>query len=260
MWLIVVRYALPILFCCAMIGVFFIPCAQFSTADGTNSPISGAELFDNSWYHVREYLFSGGATEASQERFCQIMLGLLIALAILFALGAASTVIVAFFAFRFMADPERGLSDTARLWFVSVIPNRIVVCALQALTLPVLFLTRMMVPLYDKVMHTSVLLNVTSAEPWVYGLILFGVSVALSVVSAHFEKKLGLDVFKKRVIVKTRAGEGFGAEDSDVDDNGADERRLTAEERRYMELQRKNKEEQEERIRKLLNKDTHNDR
>ena len=109
-------------------------------------------------------------------------------------------------------------------------------------------LSRMIAPLYDVIMNVDVLVDVNFPEPWVWGLILIAVSVVLSVVSAGIEKEAGVDVFKKRerTIVKTIEYE------SDDDEKP---HYKTDEERMYADMQRRSREEQAERIRKLLNKD-----
>ena len=245
--IVYLRYVLPIIFCVLMIVVTFIPCLRYSTTGGVNERISSAELFENSWDQVRDYLFSGGEKKPAEERFSQVMLVLLILLAVLFAIGVLSTVIVAYFAFRHISYPDRK-NDVERMWFITIVPNRIAVCILQGLTLPLLFLSRMIAPLYDVIMNVDVLVDVNFPEPWVWGLILIAVSVVLSVVSAGIEKEAGVDVFKKRerTIVKTIEYE------SDDDEKP---HYKTDEERMYADMQRRSREEQAERIRKLLNKD-----
>lgn len=251
--LIYARYVLPIVFCFAMIGTTFVPCLKYLTyaVDGTNAPISSADLFQSSWDTVRTYLFSGGETKPDEEKFAKILLVLLIVIVILFALGFISTVITAICAFRYMYAPDDG-SDVIRMWFITIIPNRIVTCLLYALTLPLLFLSRMVIPLFDG-MDIEVLLKVSAPEPWVWGLIFFGITVALTIISSFFEKDMGLNVFKKRiptVIVKER---------EDSDDGAFVIEPKTEEERIEYEARKREREEQNELIRKLLsNKDNTN--
>ncbi len=197
--LIGIRYILPIAFAIASLAVMFIPCLQYSTTEGTNDVMSSAELFSQAWEYVREYLFSGGDTEGATEMFAWAMLIWLISTALLYVVGLISSVIVAICALRYVSYPDD--KDQIRLYFVTAIPNRIVVCVLYALTLPLLFLSRISIPFFD-MMDVDVLLNVTFLEPWGFGLIFLAITIILSVISAYFEKQLGRNVFKKRIIEK----------------------------------------------------------
>ena len=193
---IYVRYILPILFCVLMISSTFIPCLQFSTTDGTNEPISSSELFVSSWNTVRNYLFSGEETKPEQESFAKILLVSLIVMTVLFVIGSLSAVIVAIFAIRYIAAPDSG-DDIPRMWFISIVPNRIVSGILYSLTLPLLFLSRIIIPLFDG-MNIDVLLKVKAPEPWVFGLVGLALTVILSIITSYWEKDMGIDVFKRR--------------------------------------------------------------
>ena len=237
------RYILPPLFCLAALGTMFITCLQYATVAGHNDPISSAELFSNSFEQVRDYLFSGGKIEAKQETFAYVLLAWLIASALLWVIGTASAVVTAVFAIRYMSYPDD--KDPFTLGYIAVVPNRIVVCVLQGLTLPVLFLSRIIIPMYG-IMDVDVLLNVSAPEPWVFGLILYGISIVLSVISSFFEKKSGADLFKKRIVRENRLATAREEED---------EEEYTSMFSTGGEMDEKTKEERAEMIRKLLKRD-----
>ena len=239
--LIYARYIIPIVLCFATMLVTLIPCLTYSIGEEVNAPISAKELFGNSWDQVRAYLFNTAEQDPAQHSFSGSMLIYLILFALLFTLGMLSTVIVAVCVFRYISRRDR--SDKVWLWFITIVPNRIVVCILQGLTLPVLFLSRMIIPMYEK-MNVSVTLTVNGLEPWVWGLIFFAVSVVFSVISAYYEKDSGADPFKKpeAPIVKVVAR----------DDEEIEKERV---ERPLSQAEKRKKDEQAEIIRKLLNKD-----
>ena len=249
MVLIYVRYLLPVVLCLALLGTMLIPCLQYSTVEGTQKEISALELMENSWDQVRAYLFATSDQEITQVRFSWTVLILLPVLVLFFLIGAVMTVAVAVGAMRYINNYAYRKTD-ARIWFITIIPNRIVVCAVQALILPMLFYSRMIIPLYTKVLHVGVLLNVSFPEPWVWGLIAYAVIVALTVISARFERELDADPFKKikRPVVRVV--------DPEKDEPAEEEEPKFTDEaaRRYYENQKRAREEQAELIRRLLNK------
>ena len=218
--LIYIRYLLPIALCLAMLMSTLVPCLQYSTTEGTNDKISASELYENSWDQVRHYLFSGAETKADQARFSRVMLATLIIMAVLFALGALGTAAIAFFALRYVNDPDkkRAKNDVWRIWFVTVIPNRIVCCVIFALTLPLTFLSRLIVPMYDTMMNVDVLLRVSFPEPWVWALISLAVVIAMSVASSVYEKKLKVDVFESEKQKKRNALGKFAEDTEDTEE------------------------------------------
>ena len=246
---IYVRYILPVALCLLLIGAMFISCLSYSTVEGTQGEISEAELLSNTWEQTRTYLFGNSDREATQESFSWTAVILIPALVLLFAAGVLSSVIVAAGAILYINYPEFRKSDT-RIWFVTFFPNRIIVCILQALVLPLLFYSRITILLYDKIMNVDVLLNVSFPEPWVWGLISVAMICALSAVSAKFERELGCDTFKKidSPIVKV-----IDPEDSQEEEKHEPQFK-TESERIYYENQMRAREEQAEYIRKLLNK------
>ncbi len=192
--LIYVRYLLPIFFFVVSLGMMRIDCLEYST---NSVPISTTELFNNAWSTVRYYLFSGNNTEATQKSFSEFVVVLLPVLVILFIIGAVSSIAVAFFAIRHISDPTRE-NDIARMWFITFIPNRIVACLLYSLTLPLLFLPRIMLLIYKNILQQEYTLKSNAAEPWIWGLVFVAITVILSIVCAESEKNIGIDVFKKR--------------------------------------------------------------
>lgn len=248
MTLIYIRYLIPVALCLAVMGTLFIPCLQYSTVEGTQSKISAAELMENSWDQVRAYLFATSEREITQERFSWTVLILLPLLILLFCIGVISSVAVAIGALRYINDIGYRKTD-ARIWFITILPNRIVVCILQLFILPMLFYSRLMVPLYAKILHMGILLNTSFPEPWVWGIIACAVIILLSIISARFEKELDADPFKKIAPPVIRVVDRDSEESEKKEPVFKDEA-----ERIYYENQKRARDEQAERIKKLLNK------
>ena len=248
-WWIVFRYLLPVFAVLLMVVTLFIPCLRYTTAaQGTNEAISTAELIDNSWNQARVYLFGGGETVEEYASLLQAIFITLIVTCLLFTLGAVATVWIAVGAIRYIFAPEEW--GTGRILYITLFPNRIVTVVLEALTLPLLAFPRLVVLFYDKLMNYTVLLNVTFLDPLVIGLILFGVTAAVTAATSFAEKRTGLDPFKKRELKLKKAelpDEEEPEEESPVFKTEA--------ERQYAEMNRRAKEEQAERIARLLRKE-----
>lgn len=247
--LIHIRYLLPPLLCLMLVALMLIPNLRYSTASGTQGDVSLLELLDNSWEQVRQNLFGGGDITSLEESFSWTLMALLPSLVILFAIGALSTVAVAIGALLYVNSHEFRRTE-GRVWFVTLLPNRVIVLILQGLTLPLLFYSRMLIPIYRSVLKIDVLLNVSFPEVWVFGLVFLALSVALSVWSEVYEKDMGVDPFKKIAppIVKVVDREG-------EEETAREPVFKTEAEREYYERQKQAREEQAELIKRLLNKD-----
>ena len=245
--LVYIRYILPIILCIATIFITLVPCLSYTT--GTNAPgepISLRELFGNSWDNVRAYLFSGQEQSPALHGFSVKLLVILIVFFILFAVGFISTVAVAVCALGFISKRDR--RSRTWLWFITLVPNRIVACILQGLTLPLLFLPRAVVPMY-RTMGETVTLTTTGIEPMVWGIIFMVISVALSVFSSFAEKELKLDAFDRPKEL-TEAEEQTDTEDKDYTPSFRRGRAYAKDE-----TEQRSKKEQEELIKQLLGDD-----
>lgn len=249
MVLIYIRYLLPVILCIALLVTAFIPCLRYSIAGSTQDEVSTVEIMKNTWNFAREYLFDPSNQDDSvlKERFSWTALILVPLLALAFAFGTALSLAVAIGGLAYINSREFRKTDT-RIWFITLLPNRTVVCILQALVLPMLFYSRIVLLLYEKIMRIDMLLNTSFPEPWIFGLIAYAVIVTLCIVSSSLEKQYDADPFKKITPPIVR-----------VIDTEPEEKKepapATEEDRRYYEAQKRAREEQAERIRQLLNKD-----
>lgn len=242
-----IRYILPPILLAALLLSLFIPCLKFTVVSSegvTGGEMSVAMLLENSWETVRSYLFGGGELEGGQEAFSQAVLILIPLMWILYGVGFLSSLAAAVGAVAYLRDEGFKKTD-AGIWFITILPNRIVVCALHVLVLPLLLYHRILVLLYDKLMNIDVTLDIIGVEPWVLGLIVLVAVFALSAVSAYLEKDCGLDVFKKPIPPVVRV---IDRDDSEEPSRG--EKRDDV----YEEQKRRAREEQADYIRKLLNK------
>ena len=200
------RYVFPMIAVACMAGVCFVPAYRYITADtGINQPISMWTLIGNAWDTVRAYLFGGGKQEAVVVDFSWTTLLTIIALVLLFLVGAASTVYAAVSAFRYFGDGCR--ESRARALFVTLAPNRIVLCVYHALTLPVFAFPLVMASMYDKILGYHVELAYSSFDMGLVAIALYAATVVMIAVSAARERRVGYDLFVKRVVNKTAEAE-----------------------------------------------------
>lgn len=231
------RYVFPIAASLAMLLLLLFPVYSYVTADGIKSAVSASELISNSWQTVREYLFDGGSDKMrANTDFSATVLALIIGLAVLYVIGLASTVWTAVTAFRFFSHGET--EDKSRILFSAVVPNRVLACIYQALTLPLLAFPRILPLLYKSILNYTVELSAVPFDMLWIAVTLWGVCVLLSILSARTERG-SLNVFARK---KTPSLDGEGprhAEEQVPEDV-------------YSEMDRRAREEQAERIRRLL--------
>lgn len=247
-----IRYLLPILAALFTLVTLFIPCFRYTTAQtGTNDVVSCAELIANSWAggtdspSVRDVLFGGKAYAKATVSFSWAVLITILAGVVLYAFGVAMAIWSAVGAFRYFRMPHA--EDDRRFLYMTVFPNRVVTLIYEAMILPLLLFPRLLVLYYDSIMHYAVLLNLTFAEPLVIGGVLYiGMAVA-AVLTRPTERRLGMDPFARpSVSVKEVAVQTVDEEEPIYE---------TEAERRYAEMNRKTREEQAERIVRLLRLD-----
>lgn len=234
------RYLFPIFVAVIMLILAFVPCYRFVTADtGIKQAISANQLLSNSWDTVREYLFSGKEQVQVTADFAGTLFGIIIVFCLLFAIGLASAIYAAVVAFRFFA--EGGKESKRRILFITIFPNRIVLSICYALTLPLLFLPKIMPWLYRSILNYHVELI---CEPfdmvWIDVALIVAV-VAVIFVSAKYETLQEMNVF-----VRYR--------DEEQQEEYEEQYTNYEKEDIFSEMDRKTREEQNERILRLLNK------
>ena len=234
------RYIFPIAAALVMIALTFIPVYRYITADtGIKGAVSLCELIGNSWDTVRTYLFDGGSEKLQPTTdFSATLLTLIIVFTILFVVGLVTAIWTAVEALRYFTVGDT--HEKSRVLFLTLVPNRILSCVYLALLLPIFTLPMLMPSLYDNILNYHVELSV-SVDMLYVALALWLAAVVITAVSSRFE--IGeLNVFFKKTV-----------EDTDDEESEPDvpQEPLDA----YSELERRAKEEQAERILKLLNKD-----
>ena len=226
-----------------MIALVFVPCYRFKTADtGLNKSISLITVMSNGWDKVRDYLFGGGETEKVVSDFSWALLLIIIAFVALFAVGLIFAVYSCARLISYFSNGDR--DSQPNVLFITVVPNRIVLCLYHALVLPLFALPLLMPVLYDKFLYYHVELFYDPFDMLWIALGLYALTVAVIAVSAYLEKKAGMDIFAKREAPVMKNGE---SQERTVQSDAEDV---------YTQMNDAAKKEQMERILRLLNKDT----
>ena len=192
---IYIRYAFPLLAILLILIAMRIPCLQFTTADtGTNDVISAHELMGNAWEQARQCLFGGmdDPTQASIA-FSKVVLTTMIVCHTLFLIGATICVWAFVTAVRFFRSPKEG--DRWRIAFVTLSPNRTVLCLWFLCLVPIPAFPRLLVIIYQTMMNYTVTMDVTFAEPLILALFLWLVQIILSAATANAERESHMDLF-----------------------------------------------------------------
>lgn len=235
--LVYFRYILPVATAVGFFALMFIPCYRFITADtGVNLPISLWELLGNAWETAKEYIFGNGDKLGVTLDFAKTLMCVVVALWTLFAVGAISAVYSAVTAFRYFGDADK--QGRYRILYLTLTVNRIVLCALHALMLPIFFLPRIMPLLYGDLLNYHVELVTSPFDMLWIAIALFAASCAVTAISRNSEVVLQMNVYSR-----PRADEDDG-ETEDLEQDGT--------ESEYTSMSDREKAEQTERILRLL--------
>lgn len=238
------RYLLPIAAALIMLLLMLVPCYSYITADeGIKEAVSLGELITNSWNTSREYLFSGGEKYEATLAFSRALLIITAGFIFLFAVGLAAALYSAACVFGYIRGGGR--ESKSRLVFVTVFPNRIVLCAAYALTLPVFLLPRIMPLLYKSFLAYHVELIASPFDIMLVAAALYAACVAVSAVSANLECLEQVNIF-------ARGHADFEENSADTEGDKAEADTSAETEDRYELMSAKEKNEQLERILRML--------
>ena len=192
---ILLRYAMPLISIVLTLIFMAIPSLQYiNNQSGTNDPISAFTLMGNSWDQVRTYLFGTADQTNGNIIFSRTVLILLIVFWVLFLVSLAVAIWSMWAGFRY-ANRESEMSR-GRLWFITLIPNRIFLSVYGALMIPLAAFPRILIGLYRN-LYVSVTLEVHGLEPLWCALILSAGTAVLSAVTLGFEREWRMDPFRR---------------------------------------------------------------
>lgn len=213
--LIYTRYILPPILLLITLAFMLIPSYRYVVEGRLNEATSPLALIVNSFDAARHVVFATAEQEAADILFSRTVMILIAVFSLMFLLAFAASVYSASVALRyFLSDDEQG-AEKSRTFFITLIPNRIFLCVLHFLSIPLTLFPYLLPYLYKAIWSEYVGMALMAPDALIFALISAVTTVVLCGVSAKSEKILDVDVFKKSKRVEATF-EDEADEDSDV--------------------------------------------
>ncbi len=245
--LIYFRYLLPIVIIIGMIILMNIPCYYYEIIEFTNDEpvkhyLTEQTLIDrlvSDWTSAKDVLFGGAENEQNITDFAKTNFALIIATVTLFAIGVAFAVYTTVMAFMYFGGKK---TSRARALFITLVPNRVVFCIYQLLLLPIFVFPRVLPYISEGMLNVKVTLTYKPFDMMFIAIPLYAIVVFFTFFTVRMETREEMNVFYRQKTSVTP---------DDIDEEYQTEEQETDE---YARMDRKEKEEQAERILRLLNK------
>ena len=196
-YLIYIRYLLPIVALIVVFAMLFVPSFRFIFSGKAGEQISTAQLVSNSWDEARNTLFGTEEQTNNAIIFSRTVFAIIIVFALIYIFALCVSIWSAVVAFRcFLSDNEEEAEKGRRL-FVVFCPNRIVLFICEFLGMLFAVFPYCMRPIYGFIYSEHVVPVLEAPDAFWVGIVLFGILLVLSIISAIFEKQFGVDIFKK---------------------------------------------------------------
>lgn len=198
-YLIYLRYLLPIFTSIIVFLMFFVPSYRFIFSGEVGNPMSTALLLSNSWEQARNVLFGTAEQTNMAISFSTILFALIIIFVLMFILSLAVSIWTATVACHYFSNEANGRDSDGndRRILRVFIPNRIVLSIFTVLSLSVSCLPYIMKPLYWFTYSQSVAVVLEAPDSLIVGGVLVLAIIILSIVCKPIEQALEIDVFAK---------------------------------------------------------------
>ena len=197
--LIYARYILPPVLMLVTLALMLIPAYLFVVDGEVNAErVSALKLMSNSYEQARLALFGGEEQTEATLLFSKILLTLTVLLPLLFTVALAAAIYSAVIALIYFNGNDEERAERYRTLFITLIPNRICLCAIEALIIPLCLFPYVMSPLYKWVFSMNVVMTLNAPDGLIVGGLSIAIIIALSVVCATMERQFEVDIFKKR--------------------------------------------------------------
>ena len=245
--LIYLRYILPPVLIILVLLLGFVPSYRYVVTGEAHESVSLWSLIGDSWTLGRETLFAKSNATTGEQAFSKITLGWIIGSALLCLVALASAAWACFVALKlFISDDEEG-AEKSRTFFITFLPNRIALTVAEAFVLPVCLPT-----VYAHTMGMSVRVDLAAPDCLIFAAVSLVAIAILSALCAPMERQFGADVFKRR--------KAFVREESDEPSESEEYTSLFSAKDGETEEEKKQREAEAERIRRILRKDDENDK
>ena len=218
---ICVRYILPLAVLVVAAVVAFIPSYRFVVDGSLGDAVSAFDLMRNSFDTSRNMLF--GSEEASELAVMssKIFLTMLAVGCVGMLISLAVAIYSVVMTMRYFFGDNESAIERERALFITLLPNRIVLCACELLVF-LLFAFPYALPfVYRGVFGQKVTMALVSVDPFMILIAGFLAVIIISCTTAPMERKLDVDVFKKRKAFEPEKNELSIEEEESNGDNVA---------------------------------------
>ena len=246
------RYIAPFIVIIVMVILMNIPCYTFYYEVIENEALkevpgpewSLADFAGNAWNTSRYNLFVEEDPSAQLITTSKYNFGIILTAAVLFCIGVVSAVYSAVIAGMYFWGDKK---SAARAMFITLIPNRVVLCIYYAMLLPIFFIPAIEPLLFNAVYDQQTRLVCAPFDMSFVALGVYALLVALIFFTAKLETVEDMNVYKGKGSSRgiKRRQETLSEDDCEDEEEELDE---------YEQMNRKAKEEQAARILALLNK------
>lgn len=246
--LIYIRYVLPVIMIALAILAAFIPSYRFIAEGELRDTMSLATLVSNAWEESREMLFAKTGQTNGQLLFAKVILTMIIVSAVLYAVALFAAIWSMAVALKlFISDDEEG-AERSRTLFITIFPNRIILTVAEGLALFFAMIPYFMPLIYKNTLALNVKLVLTAPDALILLALSLTAIAVISAITARFERRFDADVFKKRKAFEEERSVDGGEEDYKT-------QFATENDPEYQKM----REEQAERIRRMLGKTRRSD-
>lgn len=246
MGIVYARYILPVAADVILTILMCFPVVRYALNSEIKERMSLWELVSNAWSTSRNYLFSSGTTpNAEGKTFYTTVLVALILCVLLFMIGIAVNLFTLICAANVYASrSEKNKDRPIKNLYITFIPNRAVYLLLRALPLPLAFFPYLLVLFYRRLLLYKVGINPTALIVAIGAVALFIATVIITAIAKKYELRFDVNIFsrKKTAISSENYRNGDPAADEPDDPD----------EYRVYQMKKASRDEQTERLRKLL--------
>ena len=204
-----IRYLLPPVLMLLLLAAMFIPSYEYVVAGKLTGKASMAYLLDSSFSSAKETIFAVTEQSAANLMFFKIVFGLIIAFVVLWICAFAVAIYSASVQMKYFWGKDEQDIQKSRTLFITFFPNRIFLCIVEALVLPLSLFPYILIPMYDKILGIRVSILLRAPDLLICTAVVIVVIAILSAVSVPLEKRLKVDLFEKnkRVELKEKTEE-----------------------------------------------------
>ena len=175
-----------------------IPSYRYAIDGKLDKPLSPFKILSNGFDTARRVVFATTEQDAAELLFSQTVMAVIIVFWALFLVALAVSVYSAVVVLRHITSDDDEAREKSRTLFITLIPNRIVLCALQMLSVPLALFPYLLPYLYKSIWGQRIGMALIAPDALIAVLLTVVTTVTLCVVSSFCEKGLDVDVFRKR--------------------------------------------------------------